>query len=354
MMEAKKSLAALLPGELAELFNETPGPLLKPPLSPFRIKQIFKWICSGVSSFEEMTDIPLPLRKTLEENFTLLAGAPAGNLKSPDGTVKLRITLEDGAKIEAVTLKDRKGRKTACLSTQAGCPMGCVFCKTGSLGFRRNLEAAEISSQFLLLRREDPEISHIVIMGMGEPLLNLEELRRAAGFMTFPGGLNISGRRITLSTCGIVPGILDLAEKGPGIRLAISLTSARQELRERLMPIAAAYPLRALKESLRYYQKKMKRRITLEAVLLRGINTGREDARALADFAEGLETVINLIPWNSVEGLSFEGKPLGSPGPGEVSEFASALEKLGLKVTRRAGKGSGISGACGQLGSLEY
>jgi 23S rRNA (adenine2503-C2)-methyltransferase len=351
-MERKKSLAAFLPGGLAELLNAELAPSLKSPLPSFRIKQIFKWICSGVSSFGEMSDIPLSLRKALEEKFTPLSGSPAGEFKDSDGTVKLRIALEDGAVIEAVILEDGKGRKTACLSTQAGCPAGCVFCKTGRLGFRRNLEAAEISSQFLRLRGKDPEISHIVIMGMGEPLLNLEELGKAAGFMTFPEGLNISKRRITLSTCGIVPGILDLAEKGPAIRLAVSLTSARQELLERLMPIAKAYPLPLLKESLVHYQKKTKRRITLEAVLLGGINTGREDAGAMADFAEGLETVINLIPWNAVEGLSFEGEPLCAPEPGEVSGFASALEKRGLKVTRRIGKGSGISGACGQLGSL--
>jgi 23S rRNA (adenine2503-C2)-methyltransferase len=351
-METKKSLAAFLPGELTELFNRDFALFLKSPLPAFRIKQIFKWICSGVSSFGEMTDIPLSFRKALEENFTPLSGSLEGELEDSDGTVKLRIALEDGANIEAVMLTDRKGRKTACLSTQAGCPMGCVFCKTGRLGFKRNLESAEISSQFLRLLRKDPEISHVVIMGMGEPLLNLEELRKAIGFMTFPEGLNISRRRITLSTCGIVPGILELAGKGPDVRLALSLTSARQELRERLMPAARTYPLPLVKASLSEYQKKIKRRITLETVLLGGINTSREDARALADFTEGLEAVINLIPWNTVEGLDFEGKPLRSPGQKEVSDFASALEKLGLKITLRRSKGTGISGACGQLGSL--
>ncbi|MDR1862800.1 MAG: 23S rRNA (adenine(2503)-C(2))-methyltransferase RlmN [Treponema sp.] len=351
-METKKSLAGYLPGELGELLNAEIARFLKPPLPAFRIKQIFKWICSGVSSFAEMTDLPLALRKFLEENFTPLSGSPGEEFADSDGTVKLRIALEDGANIEAVILGDSEGRKTACLSTQAGCSMGCVFCKTGKLGFKRNLESAEISSQFLRLYKKDPAISHIVIMGMGEPLLNLEALRKSLDFITFKEGLNISRRRITLSTCGIIPGILDLAERGPDIRLALSLTSARQGLRERLMPAAKTYPLPALKESLRHYQKKMKRRITLEAVLLRGVNTGREDAEAAADFAEGLETVVNLIPWNAVEALTFEGKPLRSPRPKEVSDFASALEKRGLKVTRRLGKGRGISGACGQLGSL--
>jgi 23S rRNA (adenine2503-C2)-methyltransferase len=351
-MKTRKSLAGFLPGELEEPLSADLAPLLASPLPAFRKRQIFKWICSGASSFEEMSDIPLSLRKILEEHFTPLSGSLAGEMRDADGTVKLRIALEDGAAVEAVILTDREGRKTACLSTQAGCPAGCVFCKTGRLGFKRNLEAAEISSQFLRLRGKEPEISHVVIMGMGEPLLNLEELRKAIAFMTFPEGLNISKRRITLSTCGIVPGILDLAVKGPDVRLAVSLTSARQELRERLMPIAKAYPLPLLKESLAEYQRIMKRRITLEAVLLGGINTGSEDARAIAGFAEGLETVINLIPWNAVEGVDFEGDPLRPPGQREVSLFASALEKRGLKVTRRTGRGSGISGACGQLGTL--
>ncbi|MDR1108026.1 MAG: 23S rRNA (adenine(2503)-C(2))-methyltransferase RlmN [Spirochaetaceae bacterium] len=351
-METKKSLAGLLPGELADLLNADLAPLLKSPLPSFRIKQIFKWMCSGVSSFGALSDIPLALRKILEEKFTLLSGSPRGEFTDSDGTVKLRIALEDGANIEAVMLRDGKDRKTACLSTQAGCQAGCVFCKTGRLGFKRNLTSAEISSQFLRLRGKDPEISHIVVMGMGEPLLNLEELRKAIGFMTFPEGPGISGRRITLSTCGIVPGILDLAEKGPDVRLALSLTSARQELRERLMPVAGTYPLPLVKESLLWYQKKMKRRITLEAVLLGGINTGPEDALAIADFAEGLETVVNLIPWNVVEGVRFAERPVSPPGQREVSDFALALERRGLKVTRRRGKGSGISGACGQLGSL--
>jgi 23S rRNA (adenine2503-C2)-methyltransferase len=351
-MKTKKSLAAFLPGELAESLNADLALLLKLPLPSFRINQIFKWICSGVSSFGEMSDIPLSLREILEEKFTPLSGFPDGELRDSDGTVKLRIVLEEGAAIETVMLKDREGRKTACLSTQAGCPAGCVFCKTGSLGFKRNLQAAEISSQFLHLRRKDPEISHVVIMGMGEPLFNLEELRKAIGFMTFAEGLNISKRRITLSTCGIVPGILELAERGPDVRLAVSLTSARQELRERLMPVAKTYPLPLLKESLSEYQRKKKRRITLEAVLLGGgINTGAEDAQAIADFAEGLETVINLIPWNAVEGVDFEGTPIRSPGQREILDFASALEKRGLKVTRRTGRGTGISGACGQLGA---
>jgi 23S rRNA (adenine2503-C2)-methyltransferase len=343
-VEAKPALAGLLPGEISGFLE---------PLPSFRAAQIYQWICSGAASFDNMKNLPLSLRGELAERFKLYSSQVAAELEDGDGTVKFQINLEDGCKIEAVILTDGEGRKTACLSVQAGCPAGCVFCKTGRLGFRRNLRAGEIAEELLFLRRKAPGISHIVIMGMGEPLLNLDELRRAVGFLCHSGGLNISQRRITLSTSGIVTGIKDLADNGPGIRLAFSLTTARQELREKLMPMAKANPLPDLRESLLHYQKKQKHRVTLEAVLLSGVNTGAADAEAMADFAQGLDTVINLIPWNPVEGLSFRGLPLRSPAPGETAAFAAALKKRGLNVTFRWEKGRSVSGACGQLGSLE-
>ena len=297
-----------------------------------------------------MSNLPLSLRKELAEKYTLFAGELSSQLQDPDGTLKIAIRQEDGAVIEAVILRDAEGRKTACISTQAGCPAGCVFCKTGKIGFRRNLFAAEIAGQFLQLRRKEPDISHIVIMGMGEPLFNMDELRKALSFFLESGGLHISKRRITLSTCGIEKGILDFADRGPDIRLALSLTTARQELREKLMPISRENPLARIKEALLYYQQKRARRITLEMVLLGGINTERADAEAAADFAAGLDAVINLIPWNPVAGIEFEGRALRSPASRETAGFAAALEKCGLNVTRRLRKGAGISGACGQLG----
>jgi 23S rRNA (adenine2503-C2)-methyltransferase len=230
--------------------------------------------------------------------------------------------------------------------------MGCVFCKTGSLGFKRNLTAAEITEQFFHIRSIAPGVSHIVIMGMGEPLLNLGELRQALAVFCDPEGLNISRRRITVSTAGIAAGIRDLAETGPDIRLALSLTTAREDLREQLMPVTRSNPLQQVKEALLYYQKKRDRRITLEAVLLGGINTRKEDADALAAFARGLDAVVNLIPWNPIEGMEFDGKPLRSPAPAETTGFAAALEERGLRVTRRYRKGLGVAGACGQLGVL--
>ena len=221
------------------------------PLPRFRAAQIFKWIASGVSSFDEMNNLPLELRKELAERYTLRTHAAVETHRGSDGTVKLTIQLADGAWIEAVLLADGK-RYTACLSTQAGCPAGCVFCKTGA-AFLRNLDSGEIVEQLLLLR-DIADISNIVIMGMGEPLLNLAELRRALAVITGKEGMRFSRRRITVSTCGIAAGIADLADNGPTVRLALSLTTADEGLRRRLMPITAKEPLGRVKEALRYFQ----------------------------------------------------------------------------------------------------
>jgi 23S rRNA (adenine2503-C2)-methyltransferase len=305
-----------------------------------------------------MTDLPLKLREELAGRFRLSSSAVTGRYADPDGTVKLSVTLDDGAVIEAVLLTGPGRRRTACLSTQAGCPAACVFCKTGALGFTRNLSSSEIVEQFLFLRAEAAGpgnegargIDSIVIMGMGEPLLNLAELRRALAVITAPAGIGFSKRRITVSTCGVTGGIIDLADKGPGVRLALSLTAADETLRRRLMPLTARYPLAAVKEALGYFQRTGGGRVTLEAVLLGGVNTGPEDAAAIADFARGLDAAINLIPWNPVEGLEFEGRPLREPSAKEVEGFRKRLEALGLTVTRRFRRGRGVMGACGQLG----
>jgi 23S rRNA (adenine2503-C2)-methyltransferase len=333
-------LSGLLPEELAELLG----------LPLFRGRQIFKWIHGGALSFAGMTNLPLSLREHLERGYRIRTGNPCGRLEDADGTVKLRIALEDGAKIETVLLADGRGRKTACLSTQAGCPSGCVFCKTGSLGFRRNLEASEITEQFLGLKDISRDISGVVVMGMGEPLLNLEGLRRACAVLCCVEGAGLSPRRITVSTSGVAGGIRSLADGGPRVRLALSLTTADERLREKLMPCAKNNPLPLIREELLYFQKKTPGRVTLEAVLLGGINTRREDALAMASFACGLDVVVNLIPWNPVEGLCFEGRPLREPDSRETADMRRLLESMGLKVTRRFRRGRGVCGACGQLG----
>jgi 23S rRNA (adenine2503-C2)-methyltransferase len=299
------------------------------------------------------------MREDLEREYALYSSRVSDTALDKDGSEKLQITLHDGVRIEAVILKDREDRKTACLSTQAGCPMGCLFCKTGSLGFKRNLQAEEIAEQFLHIRLRAPGVSHIVVMGMGEPLLNLDALRKALARLCGPGSLGLSCRRVTLSTAGIAVGIEDLAEGGPDIRLALSLGAADEELRRALMPVTETNPLPLVRESLCRYQEKRKRRITLETALFSGVNTGERDARALVDFIRApgkqllpLDCVVNLIPWNPVEGLCFRGQPFRTPEAGEISRFASILEKQGIGVTRRYRRGAGVAGACGQLGDF--
>jgi 23S rRNA (adenine2503-C2)-methyltransferase len=314
------------------------------PLPRYRAKQVFEWINAGCGSFEAMNNLPLALRSELDGRFVLRKTRVERTLDGTDAT-KLQIAV-DGGTVEAVILADGAGRQTACLSTQLGCPMACVFCKTGSLGLSRSLDSAEITEQFYHVRARRPAIGSIVFMGMGEPLLNLGELRRALGILC---GL-LSVRRITISTCGIVDGIVSLADSGPAVRLAVSLTTAREGLRKRLMPAAAKSPLSELKAALLYHQRKIGRRVTLEAALLGGVNTGAEDADALAAFADGLDAAVNLIPWNPVAGLSFDGKPLVEPSAAETARFRAALESRGLTTLLRRRKGRAICGACGQLG----
>jgi 23S rRNA (adenine2503-C2)-methyltransferase len=394
---SKWSLSGLPFEELTRLLS---------PLPKFRAVQIFRWIAKGISSFNEMDNLPLDLRKDLAERYTLRPQVAVEDKRGADGTVKLALRFADKARIEAVLLADGSARRTACLSTQAGCPAGCVFCKTGT-NFTRNLDSAEIVEQFLLLQAlaatasagqhaglsmknnkprstatkvawsftEKEEKSHkdsvqlrdlrgkillsstipghpvanIVIMGMGEPLLNLGELRRALNVITAKEGLNFSRQRITVSTCGIAEGIADLAKHGPGVRLALSLTTADESLRRRLMPITAGQPLSQVKKALKAFQSNGGGRVTLEAVLLGGINTRAEDATSIAQFARGLDTAVNLIPWNPVKGLEFEGKALQEPSSEEIKAFTRHLKDLGMNVTQRYRKGREVAGACGQL-----
>jgi 23S rRNA (adenine2503-C2)-methyltransferase len=313
----------------------------------FRAVQIFKWIARGCLDYNQMTDIPLSLKEELQKKYTLNS-CKLIRQKDSSHAVKITLELRDGLKIESVLLIDGKGRATACLSTQAGCPAGCVFCKTGNSGFNRNLDSGEMVEQLIFLSQiYSAGIGNIVIMGMGEPLLNLEQLRKAITIITDAQGMGFSRRKIILSTCGIYEGLFDIARNGPNVRIALSLTTGDEELRQKLMPITRTQPLAKVKEALTLIQKNG--RLTLEAALLGGINTRYEDAISIAEFAKGLNAVINLIPWNPVSGLEFEGKPLREPDKKEVGNYISMLENLGLKVTMRLRKGRKVMGACGQL-----
>ena len=329
-------LTGLLPEEICEQLNLSQA---------FRGKQIFKWVGNGVKDFDAMTNLSLDLRKQLKEKSSLRSSEISNILKDPDGTIKLQIKLQDGNAIETVLLTDKEGRKTACVSCQAGCAMKCAFCMTGTLGLSRNLEANEIVEQFLYLEEIAGKLDNIVFMGMGEPMQNLSGIRKCIQILCHKDGRALSSKRITLSTCGIIKGIYDLADNGPLMRLAVSLTTADSALREKLMPVEKQFNLSELREAIRYYAEKTGRRVTLEAALMSGVNTGDESARNMIAFAKGMNVNINLIPWNPIGDLPFK-----TPGTEECHHFVSLLEKAGLNVTLRARRGRKIGGACGQLG----
>lgn len=329
-------LPGLLPDEITESLNLQQN---------FRGLQIFKWIGSGTTSFDQMTNLSKDVRQMLSEKAVLRSSKVTQTLKDPDGTIKLQITLSDGRAVETVLLTDKEGRKTACVSCQAGCAMKCAFCQTGTLGLARNLTPAEIVEQFLFLEQECGHLDNIVFMGMGEPMMNLEGIRKAIAVLTDKRGRNLSGRRITLSTSGIIKGIYDLADNGPNIRLAVSLTTANEDLRTELMPVNKGNPLPELRKAIDYYAKKSGRRVTLEAALLAGKNTDQESAEKMISFAKGIDVNVNLIPWNPVSTL-----PFTEPSNSEVHFFVNYLEKAGVNVTLRTKRGRKIGGACGQLG----
>ena len=294
-----------------------------------------------------MTNLSQEFRNQLKEKAVLRSSEVTNVLKDPDGTIKLQITLQDGNQVETVLLTDKEDRKTACVSCQAGCAMKCAFCMTGTLGLSRNLEAGEIVEQFLYLEEIAGKLDNIVFMGMGEPMQNLTGIRKAIEILCHKNGRALSSKHITLSTCGLVKGIYDLADNGPHIRLAVSLTTANEDLRKELMPVARGEEnnLEELRKAIAYYAEKSGKRVTLEAALLHQKNTDEVSAQNMINFARGIDVNVNLIPWNPVSALPFE-----EPSNNEVHSFVSKIEKAGLNVTLRTRRGRKIGGACGQLG----
>jgi 23S rRNA (adenine2503-C2)-methyltransferase len=335
-MTNKISLSGLLPEEISQALGYKQS---------FRGKQIFKWIGCGINDFDSMTNLSLIDRKDLQDRALLRTTSVSNILRDEDGTIKLQIKLHDDYAVETVLLTDRDGRKTACVSCQVGCAMKCAFCQTGTLGFARNLEASEIVEQFFYLEEIAGQLDNIVFMGMGEPMLNLEAIRKTIKILTSKDGRNLSSKRITLSTSGIIKGIYDLADNGPHIRLAVSLTTANEDLRAELMPISNSNTLPELKNAISYYAEKSGKRVTLEAALLHDKNTNEESANKLINFARNLDVNINLIPWNKVDKL-----PFTEPTSSEIKRFLATLEKARLNVSLRTKRGRSIGGACGQLG----
>ena len=300
-------------------------------------------LVKGVTDFSEMTSLSKKDRERL--SYDAMTTKVIERQES-ESTVKLAIRLSDGLVIECVRLSDGRDRFTACLSSQVGCAMGCAFCKTGTMGLRRNLEPGEIIEQFVHLEKLGEEISHIVFMGMGEPLNNFTAVMEAIQVLHDPEQFNISYRKITISTSGFVPGIHKLTELELPLKLAVSLVTADDNKRSRIMRINRTYPLSELKKALISFQHHENKRITLEYCMLKGYNTGKEDAEKLRKFMSGMDALVNLIPWNPVEGMEFE-----TPTDVEIRAFTNELKKLNINYSIRREKGRDISGACGQLAS---
>jgi 23S rRNA (adenine2503-C2)-methyltransferase len=330
---------------------------------PYRARQVLEWYYKKrARSWEEMTNLPKGLRAWLDATFSLRPATLVLNRHSADVTDKLLLELEDRSLIETVIIRapqDGVGldhsRKTICISTQVGCAMGCVFCASGLDGLRRNLGAGEIVAQLLEVcyaedertpraRAELASFDNIVVMGMGEPLANYDALIRALGILNAEWGLGFGARRITVSTSGIVPKIERLAEEPLGFRLAVSLHGATDEVRSRIMPVNRTYPLAKLIPAVRRFSERHGRMVTLEFILIEGVNDFDEQAQALRDIALDLHAHVNLIPYNTVEGL-----PWRRPAPARLAAFAGVLERAGASVTLRREKGHDIAAACGQL-----
>lgn len=336
------SLFAKKPSEITDLLGLD---------KPFQGRQVYQWLVRGACGFDEMTNLPKALRQRLaDEHPSLFSSKVMTSQSDPDGAAKLALELHDGNIIECVLLTDKEGELTACLSSQAGCAMGCRFCRTGTLKLKRNLEDFEIVEQFMHLQHVAPgKISHVVFMGMGEPLANLDNVVSAISFLHDPDGLNLSHRRITISTCGLVPGINELSKRKVPVKLAVSLVTADDAVRSELMPVNRAFPLRVLRDALERFQKVSGRRFTFEYCMIHDKNIADQDADRLARFCRGLEVIVNLIPFNPCPELPFE-----TPSDAEIRKFTNALTQRGVEYTIRISRGRSIKGACGQLaGKLE-
>ncbi len=325
-------------------------------LPRFRARQLYQWVFQkGVRDLDEMTNLPKALRQSLREAGYAVGPAAIDRVeRSVDGTEKLAIRFADGAVVETVLLHMGGGKYTQCLSSQVGCAMGCAFCFTATLGFQRNLSSGEIFDQVLLARahlaREaagdaSQRITNFVYMGMGEPLANLQNVLRSMDPLFSPDGLGYSSHRVTISTCGLVPQIKALAEAHRGVHLAISLHATTDEARSALMPVNRRYGLQALMAALREWPLEPQRRITIEYVLLRGVNDSLDDAKRLASLLKGLQVRVNLLPFNA-----FQNAPFEPPEDAQVLKFQKKIEDAGIWVTVRTRRGDDIHAACGQLG----
>ncbi|MDP6037418.1 MAG: 23S rRNA (adenine(2503)-C(2))-methyltransferase RlmN [Candidatus Latescibacteria bacterium] len=342
MSNDKIELKGLFPEELAQHVSDMG-------LEGYRTRQLVDWLYNkGVTDFESMTNLSKAVRVQFENQFNILNLNEVSEIKTPSGdTIKFLFGLPDGRRIESVLMWEGK-RRTLCVSSQVGCPLDCQFCATGRMGLIRNLGAAEIVEQVLyaqrFLRAEGDDLTNVVMMGMGEPLLNFDEMVRAIRLMNLDYGAAIGIRRITLSTAGHVPGIQKLAQEGLKIGLAVSLNASTDEQRSQIMPINRKWPIRELLAAVKAYYDQIGRWITFEYVLLHGLNDTLDDARRLVNLVREIPCKINVIPWNPIEGSDYE-----RPPQAVIGQFVEILANVGLTVTVRYSKGDDIAAGCGQL-----
>ncbi|HAE40326.1 MAG TPA: 23S rRNA (adenine(2503)-C(2))-methyltransferase RlmN [Candidatus Riflebacteria bacterium] len=337
-----KSLFACGLSELKKVLSEAGMPA-------FRAGQVHDWVFKKfVFSFDDMTNISVADRAKLKEAFPKILPPVHKFLKDSDGTCKVVLKLSDETLIEAVAIPDEDSM-TYCLSTQVGCPVGCVFCRTGESGFTRNLSSEEILLQVLVLvKRTGIKPTNIVFMGMGEPFYNRKALFEAIDMLTDPQGLAMATRRITVSTSGVIEGIVELMSRPGEVNLAVSLHVADDTGRNALVPINKRYPLSRLKEAIANYCTQTGRRVTLEMVLLHNVNDQHNDALNLINFCEDLIVHVNIVRFNHFPGTKYQ--PASATNE---KEFRRVLKKAGIAVTVRKSRGQEILAACGQLAGKE-
>ena len=318
----------------------------------FRANQIFDWLFKKrVTSIDGMSNLPKDLKGLMQESFDVTTLKERKKQVASDGTTKFLFELSDGDLIETVLMRHKYGC-SVCVTTQVGCRIGCKFCASTLSGLKRNLQAGEIVAQVLRVQQyldeSQERVSHIVVMGIGEPFENYENLTKFIEIINSEKGLNIGSRHITVSTSGIVPKIYNFADQHPQVSFAVSLHAPTDELRTQLMPINRAYPLEKLMEAVKYYIKQTNRRITFEYGLIKNVNDTVECANQLADLVGRLNCHINLIPVNYVPERGFDRTPIE-----HIEKFEQTLKKRGVNVTVRRELGSDIDAACGQLRAKE-
>jgi 23S rRNA (adenine2503-C2)-methyltransferase len=334
----RKNLIGLLPRELSSWFEERGEPA-------YRARQVTSWLYGKkVARFEEMTDLPASLRKVMAEHFQIGSLRIAESLVSGDGTEKFLFALHDGHAVEGVLIPHRK-HTTLCVSSQVGCPVGCPFCATGRVGFKRSLNFQEIAEEVWLVERvRGLSIDNLVFMGMGEPLLNYDHLSLALRVINARDGLGIGARRMTISTVGVPEAIVQLGREWREVNLAVSLHAPDNDLRSFLVPLNKVYPLSSVLKSVKEYINLTNRRVTIEYTLWQDVNDGVREAQALVRLVGGMLVHVNIIPGNQVKG-----SPFRPSSRDRVERFSRILQENRINVTIRRSRGQNIQASCGEL-----